>query len=249
MINPMKGWNMKRYRQLIPAAALLLLMGTGTLQAAERSAKEVLKNAYAHLKSMQRYAFDAVVLEEEANDGKIVKTYRQDLSIKVSRPDKLRVDTHGDIKQRSSYLNHGLFTMIDHSHGYYGQLKTPVMLDKALDFIIEKYGINAPLASLVYSDMEKRIKFRQSKYFGTVKVDGTTCDYVAFKNPGQEVHAWITTGEHPLIKAYSIIDTKIKGAPRTNTTIYWKENPNITEQDFIFTAPENAVKISIESAN
>jgi hypothetical protein len=197
---------------------------------------------------MQRYAFDAVVLEEEAKDGKIVKTYRQDLSVKVSRPDRLRVDTSGDIKHRSSYLNHGLFTMIDHDHGYYGQLKTPVTIDKALDFIIEKYGINAPLVSLVYSDMGKRIKFKQSKYFGTVNLDGTTCDYVAFKNPGQEVHAWITTGEHPMIKAYSIIDTKIKGTPRTNTTIYWKQNPKITEQDFIFTAPENAVKISIESA-
>jgi len=240
---------MKRYRQLLSTAALLLLLGTGGLHAAEHSAKEILANAYLHLKSMKSYAFDAVVLEEEVQDGKIVKTYRQDLSIKVTRPDKLRVDTHSDIKHRSSYLNHGLFTMIDYGQGYYGQIKTPVNLDRALDFIIRKYGINAPLASLIYSDMAKRIKFKQSKYFGTVNLDGTTCDYVAFKNPGQEVHAWITTGKDPLIKAYSIIDTKIKGTPRTDTTIYWKKDPDITAKDFIFTAPKDAAKISIESAN
>jgi hypothetical protein len=64
-----------------------------------------------------------------------------------------------------------------------------------------------------------------------------------------EVHVWITTGETPLVKAYSIIDTSIKGKPRRNTSIRWNTDPDFSDNVFIFTAPKNATKISVEPAS
>ncbi len=49
--------------------------------------------------------------------------------------------------------------------------------DGTLDLIFDAYGINAPLASLIYSDMDKSVKFTKSKYFGTMDVAGVACDY------------------------------------------------------------------------
>ncbi|HHD72747.1 MAG TPA: DUF2092 domain-containing protein, partial [Epsilonproteobacteria bacterium] len=166
------------------------------------------------------------------------------VSIKVNRPDKLRVDTKGDIKNRSIYLNDGLFTMMDHTYNYYGQLKTPKTIDGTLDFIFEKFGIRAPLASLIYSDMAKRAKFTRSKYFGKMDVAGTECDYVAFKSRAGEVHIWIATGDKPLVKTYAIID----GDNRMDTSLTWDTDPKISQSDFIFKAPKGAAKISIEPA-
>ena len=240
---------MNLHKKLFCTAGIALLLGGTNLFALEKSAVDIANKAYQHIGSMDKYAFDAIVVDDEVENGVVVKTYRQDVSVKVDRPDKLRVDSKGDTRNRSFYLKDGLFTMIDHGEGYYGQLKTPKTIDGALDLIFEKYGIRAPLASLIYSDMDKRVKFKRSKYFGTVDVAGVECDYVAFKSRVREVHVWITTGDTPQIINYSIIDTTMEGNPRINTSISWNTNPKISDSDFIFKAPKGATQISVDAAN
>ena len=237
---------MKLYKQLLLLAGAALLLSGTALIGAEKSAKSVIDNAYKYIGKMDRYAFDAVISDTDPKNGKI---YKHHVSVKVDRPDKLRVDTVGDIKDRSVYINDGLFTLIDHKFNYYGQLKVPETTDRALDFIFKSYGITAPLASLIYSDMYKRTKFSKGKYFGMVNVGGVECDYVAFRNKSGEVHIWIATGNKPLVKAYSIIDTYVEGKPRKDTLVTWYTSPKIPESDFVFSAPKGASRISVEPAN
>ncbi len=240
---------MKLHKKILYITGLTLLVTGTNLFAAQPSAKEIVNKAYQYLGSIDQYTFNAIVSDDVLKDAEIVDTQRQEVSVKIDRPNKLRVDIKSDIKNRTSYINNGLFTMLDHNFGYYGQLETPKSIDDTLDLIFDKYGIKAPLASLIYSDMHKRTKFNRSKYFGTMDVAGVECDYVAFKSRIREVHIWITTGENPLVKAYSIIDTNSKENTRRNTTLYWNTNPRISESDFIFTIPKGTTKISIESAN
>jgi len=228
---------------------IVFLLGSSILFGVGQSAAEIMNKTYQYIGSLNKYAFNAVVTDEERKDGKVVKTYKHKVSVKVHRPNKLRVDTQGDIKNRTVYVNNGVFTMIDHGYDYYGQLKTAKTIDGTLDYIFEKYGIRAPLASLIYSDMYKRVKFNKSKYFGKVKVAGVECDYVAFKSKVREIHIWVTTGDHPLVKAYSIIDINIEGNPRRNALIEWNTHADFLDSDFIFKAPKSATKISIEPAN
>lgn len=240
---------MKLHKKVFCVVGLGLLLSGTHLVAAEKTAKDVINNAYQYLGSMDKYAFKAIVSEDAVDDGQIVKTYKQNVSAKVSRPNMLRVDTKGDIKNRSSYINNGLYTMIDHDFDYYAQIKTPKSIDGTLDFIFTKLGIRAPMASLFYSDMHKRVKFKKGKYFGTVEVGGVECDYVAFKSKTREIHAWIATGDKPLVKTYSVIDTDTQGDPRMNTSLTWINNPSISESDFVFKAPKGASKVSVNSAN
>ncbi len=236
------------HKKLFYTAGVALLLTGTSLVAAEQSAKDIISKAYNYIGGMDQYTFDAIVTSEDAADAETAKKHRQDVSIKVDRPGKLRVDTKGDTKNRSTYINDGLFTMIDHTYNYYGQLKTPKTIDGTLDFIFDKFGIKAPLASLVYSDMGKRIKFKKSKYFGKMDVAGTECDYVAFRSRAGEVHIWIATGDKPLVKTYAIIDTTANGNHRMDTSLIWNTNPKISASDFIFKAPKGAAKISVEPA-
>lgn len=239
---------MKLHKKVLCVVGLGLLFSATTLVAADKSARDVINNAYQYLGSMDKFSFNAVVSEDAVDNGEIVKTYKQNVSAKVSRPNMLRVDTNGDAKNRSSYLNNGIYTMMDHNFGFYGQITTPKSIDGALDFIFTKFGIRSPMASLLYSDMNKRVKFKTSKYFGTMDVAGTECDYVAFKNNTREIHAWVATGDKPLVKTYSIIDTGTNGNPRMNTSLTWT-NSNISDSDFIFKAPKNASQITVNSSN
>jgi hypothetical protein len=236
---------MNLHKKLLCLAGVALLLSSTSLFAADKSARDILNKAYQTIGSMDKYAFTAVIEDKTAQEG---KPYKHTALVKVDRPGKLRVDTTGTVKNRSIYLNDGSFTMIDHNYNYYGQLKTPKNLNAALDILFEKFNIRAPLAQLMYSDMDKRVKFRSSKYFGTRDLGGVECDYVAFKNGTMELHAWITIGDTPLVKAYSIIDTSADSASRINTTVTWDINANISDSDFVFAAPKGSSKISVNRA-
>ncbi len=241
---------MTLHKRILTIAGLGILLSTSVLLSAEQSAAAILKHAYQYIGSMDKYAFDAVVTNDDMVDGKLQKQYKQYVSVKVDRPNDLRVDSKGDTKNRTNYLHDGVFTMIDHGFNYYGQIKLPYKsIDKALDYIFNKYGIKAPLAALIYSDMDKRSRFTKSTYFGKRTVGGVECDYIAFRNRGGEVHVWISSGEKPLVKSFTIIDTTVKGKPRTTASIKWDTDPDFSEKDFIFTAPKGASNISVESAN
>ena len=234
---------MKLHKKVLSVVGLGLLLSGTNLVAEEKSANEIINNAYMYLGSMDKYAFSAVV---SVDNGETEQSYKQNISAKISRPDMLRVDTNGDIRNRSNYLNNGLYTMIDHDTGFYGQIETPKSIDDTLDIMFTKFGIKAPMATLFYSDMYKRMKLKNGKYFGTMDVAGVECDYVAFRNNTREIHAWIATGDKPLIKTYSVIE---QDNSRMNTSLTWTENANISDSNFVFKAPKNASKITVNSAN
>ncbi|WP_373033166.1 DUF2092 domain-containing protein [Sulfurovum sp.] len=239
---------MKLYTKLT-FATVALLLSTTLLFATEQSPRDVLNKAYDYIGSMDKYAFKAVVIDNITTEDGTVGTLRHDATVKVDRPGKLRVDVKGDTRDRSNYLNNGVYTMMDHGFGYYGQIKIPETIDEGLDYIFEKYGIRAPLAQLIYSNTHKRVKFIKSKHFGTMMVDGIECHYIAFSNVLRDVHVWISKGDKPLVKNYSIIDRTGGFEHRIDTSLYWDVNAKISDSDFIFTAPKGAEKISVQSAN
>ena len=236
-------------KKMLYIATMGLLLSGSALFAAEVSATSLLKHTYQYIGSLDTYAFNAVVTEEDMQEGKLLKQYTQAISVKVDRPNEFRMDTKGDIKERSTYLHEGIFTMMDHGFNYYGQIKLPQKdINAALDYMFEKYGIKAPLAALIYSDMDKRSKFSKSTYFGKRTVGGVVCDYIAFRNKGGEIHIWITHGDKPLIRCFTMIDTSVKGKPKTTAFIQWNTASKIAESDFIFKAPAGAANISVQSA-
>ena len=239
---------MKLFGKFFGIAGMAMLLGTADLVAASApKAGEIINNAFRYVGTLDKFAFDAIVVSDEAENGKIIKQYRQRVSVKVDRPDKFRIDTKGDLKNRTSYLDKGVFTMVDHGFDYYGQIRTGKDIDGTLDYLFERYGIKAPLAQLLYSNMHKRIHMGKSKYFGKVKLGNTECDYVAFSDRAKVVHVWIASGDRPLIKRFIVIDKLTAGHPRSIATIRWNLNADISDSDFVFKVPANASKVEVES--
>jgi len=232
---------MKSPHKLLYAMGVSVLLTTTTILASQVTAQDIAKKAYDYLDTKDKYAFDAVIVNhlDKSQNTHLV-------SVKVDRPHQVRIDIKGDLKDRSNYINNGTYTIIDHDYNYYGELKTPKTINGTLDYIFEKFDIKAPLAQLIYNDMGKRVKFRKSNYFGVVDVLGVSCDYIAFSDKYKEVHIWVATGEKPLVRHYIIINKNNIDNSKKVTTIHWKDPKNISSSDFVFTAPKNASKISIE---
>lgn len=236
-------------KKILYTGGLLLFLIGSDLNAAQNQAKDIMINAYRYIGSMDQYAFDAVVIDDLKISGPAARLYKTNISVKVQRPGNFRVDVIADKKERSKYLDNGIFTIFDHGSRYYAQIKTAKTVDETLDILDEKYGMLSPLSALLYSDMDRRTKLTPGKYFGKQKVDGVECDYIAFKYKNNIIHIWIEAGDQPLIKSYRIIDTSDDGKSDSGGFLKWKNNKKISHSDFVFIVPEGAEKISINSAD
>ena len=231
---------MKSPQKFLLAAGLGLLLGTSTLLADTMTPQEIAKKVYSVLDNRQSYAFDAMIVTH-ADDG----TNKHKVSVKVNRPNQLRIDVKGEIRNRSNYLNNGTYTIYDHDKNMYVHIKTPKSIEKTLDMLFDTLKVKAPLAQLIYTNMGDRVKFDRSKDFGIVDLAGEACHYIAFADKTKEVHVWVTTGDTPLVKHYRIIDKTSKNNAYKSTTIYWKKASSVTPSDFVFTVPKNAQEVFI----
>ena len=232
---------MKSAQKFLLATGLGLLLGTSTLLGDSMSVKEIAKKVYTAIDNHQTYAFDAIIVNH-SDDGK----NQHNVSVKVNRPNQLRVDVRGDIRNRSNYLNNGQFTIYDHDKNYYLDLETPKSIEKTLDVMFDKFEMKMPLAQLIYTNMGDRIKFDRSKNFGIVDLEGVECHYIALSDKYKEVHVWVTTGDTPLVKHYRIVDKTSENNAYKSTTIYRKNSNSVSASDFVFTKPKNAKEVFIK---
>jgi len=230
---------MKSPQKFLLTAGLGILLSTSTLLA-DMSPKDIANKVYDALDSHQSYAFDAIIVNN-SDDA----TNKHNVSVKVNRPNQLRIDVKGDIRNRSNYLNNGTFTIYDHDKNMYVNIKTPNDIEKTLDTLFDTLKVKAPLAQLIYTNMGERIKFDRSKNFGIVDLAGDECHYIAFSDKSKEVHVWVTTGDTPLVKHYMIKDKTSKNNASKSTTLYWKKASSVSPADFVFSAPKNAQEVFI----
>jgi len=130
---------------------------------------------------------------------------------------------------------------------YYGRTEIPKTIDKALDYLFEKYDVKSPLANILYSDLDRRIPPKEKGYyFGKSEVDDIICHHIGFVTSEHEFQVWIEEGEKPLIRKFIIIDKTEPSLPRSGTVLRWKLDTKLKTDDFVPDLPADAVRIDIE---
>jgi len=232
---------MNRSKRVLSVIGLGVLLGTANLLA-QSSATDIAKKAYDYLDHQEKYAFDAV---NRSHFGKDMTKHQ--ISVEVDRPDHLRTDVRGDVRNRTTYLNNGIYTIYDHDKNMYTNIKVPKGIDGALDKLYEKYQVSMPLAQLLYKHMGNRMKRGyRSKNFGIVDLNGEKCNYIAFSDRYKEVHVWISASDKPLIKHFVVKDKVKNNNTYNEATIVWRDSKSISSSDFLFKKPKNAVEVFLD---
>jgi hypothetical protein len=262
-------------KKLLSVAGLLFLAGSMTLYATEDtkkqektaetvaklkkagdkdkaetgiSANDLIKKAYAYIGNLEKYSFEATIVNEDDLGGADMLIYlRHHYKVSVLGPDKLRMDVRGDTENANMYFNNGNVSILDADKKSYAQVKVSTDIDDALDDLMDTYGVPVPLTQFIYSDMDEDINASTKGYYlGTVYIDDNTpCYYIAFPGKEWDVQFWIEKGDKPLIRKVSYVDKKKKGQPRSMITLHWNLISAIDEKIFDFKAPEGAIKAKV----
>ena len=243
-------------KKAVTVLSLSLLLASGSVyaetvtamaQEAKIDASALLKNSYAYLGSLDKYAFKASITNSVDVDGEDIVMKRVS-NVKVKRPDQFRIDSKGENFNRSLYLSNGVFTMIENDEKYYASVKTGKGIDGTLDLINKKLGIVVPLSTLLHSDMDKFIHPKKVQYFGTRMVSGVECNYIAFRQRATVVHLWIENSDTPLVRSAKIVTDAKNDRGTTDMVIKWDTKPGFSDSVFVFKAPKGASHIAIRPA-
>ena len=210
------------------------------------TANELLKKAYITIGDLEKYSFEATIVNEDDLGGDMMIYIRHHYKVSLMGPDKIRMDVRGDTENRNVYFKKGTVSILNDDNKSYGQVNVSPDINEAIDDLRDIYGFSIPLTQFLYSDMDEEVNASVKGYYlGTVSIDETPCYYVAFPGKKWDVQYWIEKGDKPLIKKISYVDKLKKGQPRSMITVHWDLDSPIDEKIFDFKVPEGAQKAEV----
>lgn len=211
----------------------------------------VLQKTTDTIRNAKNYSFTARVTRERlGSNGQIITQFATH-KVTVSRPDKVRIETHtGQGQDVQLLFNGGTTYLYSPGPNLYAAGTAPATIDAALAKLEEK-GINLPVRNLLESDPYKSLEgdVKSAYVIGRTDVLGKTLHQLAFTEPEAEWQLWVEGGDRPVPRRIEIIDKSIPEHPRVTVELTeWNFNPMVSQAMFSFSPPQGARQIEFPRA-
>lgn len=169
--------------------------------------------------------------------------------LQYRKPDLLRVEVAGDIRNRVFYFNGSELTMVSPDDAVFTRTPGPGSLKALIDGLLDA-GVEMPLIDVLYQIGQGTLTADASSggLVGESRIDGIVCDHLAFRQATLDWQIWIEKGARPLPKRIVITDRFEYGNPQYQTTLHWNVQAKPGNRDFEFTAPEGFREIPFQDA-
>jgi hypothetical protein len=168
--------------------------------------------------------------------------------LQMVRPDKLHARRTGGYKDIEIVFDGKTLTINNKDGNSFAQVDANGSIDQLVDLLREKYGVVAPGADLLFSDVFKIMieDVIDAKHIGRGVIDGVECEHLAFRTPQTDWQIWVEVGARPIPRKYVITSKTVAGAPQYTLRIKeWRTD--VPADAFVFKPPQGAKKMAIES--
>jgi len=217
--------------------------------AIDPEADTVLHQLSDHNKQMKSGVFRlADTIDDVQPDGRKVQ-FAHVRELTVARPDKLKVETFGDVTNRTLWIDGKTLTVLDRDKNVYAQLPDPGTIEQAVDMLQEKYGMSMPAADLLSSDVYKTMTTGCDaiNYVGIGYVGEEKCHHLAFSRDNIDWQMWISTGDKPSVRKMVITYKRLRGQPQYTLQLLKVEDASkIKDSVFTCEIPKGCEKIDFQ---
>ena len=208
-------------------------------------ADKLLKQMSDNLSSAQEFTVRVQSSSDFTNNtGEIIKLHRG-LAINLKRPDKIMVDTQGDIGYKQLFYNGTEAVLYHLNHGMYSIVKAPGTVDETLDMLAEDYDFQIPASDIAYSDPYSYLmeEVKGAKYYGESSINGVPCHHLYFTQDEIDWQIWIDSDQNTPRK-FLINFKDEEGSPQFTAYLNeWNFSPSLSDDIFSFNPPEGTKKI------
>jgi hypothetical protein len=223
---------------------------TAEVQAVSPEAQAVVNRMTSYLHGLNTYSITSDSTRDEVVAFGYKLQHNQHSITMIQRPNKLRADISGDLRNRTIVYNGAGLTMYSPDENVYVRTGAPDNLGTLIGGLLDA-GVEMPMIDVLYQayDGSLTADARGGVLVGDATIDGVECDHLAFRQASIDWQLWVEKGARPLPRKIVITTRYEVGDPQYQATLRWNLQPTIDKATFEFVAPKDAVEIPfLESA-
>lgn len=253
-----------RYKTRTVLMSALLLTFAGPLAAQEAAtssragpaelgvsteAQAIVDRMTAYLRGLPAFSIDSHTTRDEVLAFGYKMQNNESSRLIYRKPDELRVEVNGDIRNRVFYYNGSDLTMYSPDDAAFTRMAGPGSLKTLIDGLLDA-GIEMPLIDVLYQIGQGTLTADVSSggLVGESTIDGVDCYHLAFRQATLDWQLWVEKGARPLPKRIVITDRFEYGNPQYQSSLRWDVQPKLSDSTFKFTAPKGVNEIPFKSA-
>lgn len=224
--------------------------GSPAVQSVSAPAQAIVDRMTAYLRSLPAFTIESQTSRDEVLAFGYKMQNNEHSTLVFQKPDRLRVEVNGDIRNRVFYFNGTDLTMVSPEDAAFTRMPAPGGLKKLIDGLLDA-GVEMPMIDVLYQIGEGRLTAdaESGGLVGVSRIDGVDCYHLAFRQPTLDWQIWIEKGDRPLPRRIVITDRFEYGNPQYQTTMRWNVQPKLGKKDFEFTAPKGVIEIPFKSTD
>jgi hypothetical protein len=218
-----------------------------TAEAARARGDAMLRQMSSTLAATQVFSFTADESRERVRSNGEKATERFSRRIIVRRPNALTYTDTGGRSGGAWYDGKHLVTVSDHDR-IWAKGPMPASLDEAMDFVSAEYGIQLPIADLLYSSPYDALITADTTggWVDTVQIGGRACEHLAYHHPVVDWEIWLTQDERYLPCQLQITYKTEPGKPVTKVVFEdWNPSAQVSDATFVPRVPEGYQRLKI----
>ena len=200
-----------------------------------------------YLRTLKAYTIHVDTTNEESFDNGQKLQFSGSAEYQIHVPDQMYLSIKNPVKTRVYTYDSKTLTQYSPLLNYYSTMDFKGTIGQMVLYVKDKYDLDMPLADLfLWGTDEVDINdIKEAIYVGTEQMNGHDSDHFAFRQEGVDWQIWIQTGDQPLPDKLVVTDMDDPTQPTFASSLKWNLSPKFQAKDFVFTPPQNAVKIDI----
>lgn len=216
-------------------------------QVVSDEARVVLDRMTRYLRGLQTFSIETQASRDEvvALGYKLQNNERS--VIVVQRPNKLRADISGDIRNRTIVYDGAQLTMYSPDDAAFVRTDAPDTLADLIGVLLDT-GVEMPLIDVLYQATAGTLTsdVRGGILVGESMIDGIATDHLAFRQANVDWQLWVEQGARPLPRKILITTRYEVGDPQYQAVLHWNLKPRIHTSTFKFAPPKGATEIPLD---
>jgi hypothetical protein len=212
-------------------------------------AQAVLDRMTAYLQGLTSFSIETHASRDEVVAFGYKLQNNESSHVVVQRPNKLRAEVSGDIRNRTFVYDGTKLTMYSPDDAAYVRTEAPDTLASLIGTLLD-IGVEMPLIDVLYQASAGTLTetVRGGIFVGETIIDGVASDHLAFRQPNVDWQLWVERGERPLPRKIVITTRYEVGDPQYQAILHWNLKPRIHASTFEFTPPKGAIEVPLDTA-
>jgi hypothetical protein len=212
-------------------------------------AQAVLDRMTNYLRGLQSFSVESEATRDEVVAFGYKIQNNEHATLVVERPNHIRVDLKGDLRNRSFFYNGKTFVMYSPDDQAYVTTPATDNLDRLIGGLLDA-GVEMPLIDVIYQSFAGTLTetVKGGVLVGDSTINGVACDQLAFRQSNVDWQLWVEKGARPVPRKVVITTRYEVGDPQYQSVMTWNVQPKIDKTTFTFTPPKGVEEIPFAEA-